>query len=307
MQQYLMSIGGISTWLWSLPHRSLFDCGEGVSTHMQSYVFGIENVFLSHGHQDHMAGLPALIGARLSMRGAKEKPLCIYYPEGNRSCERWLEHVLPIRTPIDLLITGKSQITALPMPPVVEIGKNLRVESFKTSHGPAPSLGYRVVKDTKRLNAVALSTAKEKGITIETLMRTSSEAEKVTYYEQGELVELVYSGDTLPIEDKYTKGAKVLYHDVTFLKAEDAKQVVDGRVNKDMTHASLPEVLELAKRAGVQHLIGFHISPRYKEGNADDNKGLPQAHEFIKEWKLTNASSMKITLHHPNVRPVEYS
>ena len=76
------SMAMYSTWLWHRPSRSMFDAGEGISPSMRNHVFAIENVFLTHGHHDHLGGLAGLVLARGSARGDTEKPYVVYHPGG---------------------------------------------------------------------------------------------------------------------------------------------------------------------------------------------------------------------------------
>ena len=80
-----------STWLLSCEYGILFDAGEGVGTSLGHKVFLPERLFFSHGHMDHIAGLPSLLGLRNAGYGSRDKPLAIYYPAGNRFVEDWLK------------------------------------------------------------------------------------------------------------------------------------------------------------------------------------------------------------------------
>jgi ribonuclease Z len=60
----------------------MFDAGEGISPAMRNHVFAIENVFLTHGHHDHVGGLAGVALARGAARGDKEKPFSVYHPRG---------------------------------------------------------------------------------------------------------------------------------------------------------------------------------------------------------------------------------
>ena len=43
-----------STWFYYKPARLLFDAGEGVASALGNFIFGIERIFISHGHHDHI-------------------------------------------------------------------------------------------------------------------------------------------------------------------------------------------------------------------------------------------------------------
>ena len=69
-----------ATWLFYRPDNLLLDCGEGAATSLGNGGYAIERVFLTHGHIDHIAGLPVLLWSRASGMGDVDKPLTIYYP-----------------------------------------------------------------------------------------------------------------------------------------------------------------------------------------------------------------------------------
>ncbi|HON45254.1 MAG TPA: hypothetical protein PLR86_07940, partial [Planctomycetota bacterium] len=47
------SLAKYSTWFYYKPDHLLFDAGEGVSVMMRNMIYGIEYIFISHGHGDH--------------------------------------------------------------------------------------------------------------------------------------------------------------------------------------------------------------------------------------------------------------
>ncbi|MCJ8329130.1 MAG: MBL fold metallo-hydrolase, partial [Lentisphaeria bacterium] len=74
-----------SSWHYYAPDRILFDCGEGAALHLKQEIFAVQKIVLSHGHIDHISGLLSFLCLRQSTKGDTEKPLDIYYPEGDRS------------------------------------------------------------------------------------------------------------------------------------------------------------------------------------------------------------------------------
>src|SRR5690606_5055782 len=87
------SKGLYSSWVYHSGSRSLFDCGEGCASYLGNKVFAIDQIFISHDHEDHVLGLIGLIGIRNLGRGNREKPLTIYYPEGSSKIELIKEFV----------------------------------------------------------------------------------------------------------------------------------------------------------------------------------------------------------------------
>ena len=89
MQETLrgFSRGMYSNWLWHRPLQLLVDAGEGLQIALGANVFSPSVLAITHGHSDHVLGLPGLIAARRFGKGAVDKPLTIVYPEGSRGVQ----------------------------------------------------------------------------------------------------------------------------------------------------------------------------------------------------------------------------
>ncbi|MCE5200105.1 MAG: MBL fold metallo-hydrolase [Armatimonadota bacterium] len=87
------SLALYSQWFFHKPTRCLFDAGEGVATMLGNKVFAIKHVFLSHGHEDHIAGISNMVNIRNLAYGEKEKPLVIHYPRHDRWVNALLEYI----------------------------------------------------------------------------------------------------------------------------------------------------------------------------------------------------------------------
>jgi len=83
-----------STWILYRPERILFDVGEGISTVLGNSVYAIKDIFLTHGHVDHISGLWGLINTRNTAMGDRNKPLRISFPSGNRAIEAYLDFII---------------------------------------------------------------------------------------------------------------------------------------------------------------------------------------------------------------------
>ena len=87
------SRGMYSNWLWHRPLQLLVDAGEGLQLALGSNVFSPSVLAITHGHSDHVLGLPGLIAARRFGKGAADKPLTIVFPEGSHGVQavrEWL-------------------------------------------------------------------------------------------------------------------------------------------------------------------------------------------------------------------------
>lgn len=235
------SKGLYSNWFYYAPDRVLFDCGEGVTLFLKTGIFAIEKIFLSHGHVDHIAGLPALICLRESTKGDNSKPLTIYYPEQDRS-------IAHMRRFLDAMAGGFIKYplvwTAVRPGDRIEVKKGRVVEAFKANHSGEQPLGFRILETRKRLKP-------------ELQQLAAPQLAEIPYdskYDHYEANRFSYSGDTMPLSPDLFRGAEILIHDCTFLSRADRKAPL---------HCTADEVFATAKAAEVKHLILCHISPRY--------------------------------------------
>lgn len=253
-----------SSWVYYSPDRIVLDAGEGLSTILGNKVFAIERVFLSHGHADHITGLVGLIHIRNSGMGDTEKPLTIYYPEGNW---RVLELISYIHKTNRRL---KYRLEWVPLAAGARVtlfeGQCDRfIEAFPTVHSKGEvSLGYNILERRKRLKAE---------------YRDLPQAEIIELVRQGKREEISetyekrlfsYGGDSVALNPDDVLGTDILCHDCTFLTEEE---------REDYKHATLSEALEVALRAQVQEaFIALHISSRYKQKLKEIEEQLAREH-----------------------------
>ncbi len=238
-----------STWLFSKPLRTLFDAGEGVVSALRNRSFAIERVFITHGHYDHVGGLPGIVRIRGQGRGDKEKTLVIYYPEGDRGCEL-------IQAFISGLVSRPSfhlEWIALKEGSRVDIsekGKGKFVEAFPLEHIPGRRcLGFNVCETRKRLRP-EYSSLDEKEIAL-----IASEKGHETITETYEKKLLSYGGDGLAIPPEHIADTDLLIHEATFLD--------DGERGREI-HATVSEALGAAAAAHAAELLLCHFSTRYR-------------------------------------------
>lgn len=241
-----------STWLFYKPDRLLIDCGEGAATAMGNGSYAIERVLLTHGHIDHISGLPSLLWARAAGMGDAEKPLEIFYPAGDVFVQDMLAYIertrarLPFEVRFHELEAGDR----------IELadGKR-RIETFATRHIPGrPTLGYKIVEARRRLKPEFASLSQDEIRNLATTHHGSGRALSEDY----EAIVAAFGGDGVALDTDVVRGAELLWHEATLL---------DAKERKNQLHATLDEAVGVAVEANVKNLVLYHVSGRYRSAH----------------------------------------
>jgi len=273
------SRGLYSNWLWHKPLRLVVDAGEGLQLGLGSKVLAPTHLLLTHGHADHVLGLPGFVAARRFGMGDPDKPLVIVHPERARGVEAaraTLERHWP-REPFP--IEWIPAVAGLELP----YGKNRLLRAFAADHASADiALGYQVVERRRRLKPEYAGLADAE---IRTLVGGIGRDRLLEEYEK---IVFAHTGDTMPLGPDVFRDAELVVHDATFLVEEDRRERI---------HATTGEAIETARDAGVRALVLQHLSVRY-----DRNQAIPALRQQVADlgytgrcWLLDGRSFIRLS------------
>lgn len=235
-----------SNWCLHAPSRSLFDCGEGCATYLENRIYVVENLFIGHGHGDHVLGIPSFIGCRNSARGDKNKPLNIYHPPGEIFGD--LKEFILKRSP-----NLKYQINWIELHchMAIELDPKHFILPFSMEHQKnGETFGFSYVEERMRLKKEYI------GQNIPELLKGGIKKEDISEKYTHNM--FTYALDSFSFDHSHIQDCDLAVMDCTFIDAAER--------DKDFpVHFTLQESYELCKNARVKKMAISHISSRFSE------------------------------------------
>lgn len=272
-----------SSWVFYKPDHLLIDCGEGAATTLGNGGYAIEKVLLTHGHIDHISGLPSLLWSRAAGMGDNEKPLEIFYPRDDvfvADMQTYLERTTA-RLPFALTWTPLDSGSDIALDQSTLDGASSRhkrrVQTFATRHiRERLTLGYKIVERRRRLKSQWAHLSQND---LRAKAQQDGPQAMRELSEDYDALLAAFSGDTLPVEVEAVRGCELLLHEATILDAGERKH---------QWHATLDEAIGVGIEANVKTLVLYHFSGRYtwSEIRASVAKSAGQRNANLPIWCL---------------------
>ena len=234
-----VSRAGEETWIRVHPPGLVFDVGRGATK-----LAGAADVFLSHGHLDHVLGLPYV----LSMRTLHDsRATRVFAPAA--ICDG-LELLIGAAEKLEG-VEYDYEIQRLEPGDRISVARDLTVEAFATDH-ILPSLGYHLLRAKRRLKAEYRGLSSRELADLKT-RGTDVEVQEVKAW-------LSYCGDTGPgvfdLEPRIFESPVLLIECTFFDEASRDRAPRFG-------HMHLDDLIEHAADFKNQHLVLHHTSRRH--------------------------------------------
>lgn len=242
MQFWLQSMGGHSNWMLAPEFDFLIDAGEGVaSTIGIGRLNACRNIFLTHGHWDHVAGLIQALNLR--RRQAEDGTLSVWHPPGAKF------------DAIRRMVGGGTKWEVYSEGQQIDVAKNVYINPFAVSHRGAAAFGFHCMeRRTRRKIEFAGLGPREISDMVSAARHEGRPVPAVSEPYDAHL--FAYTGDTEPLEAGRLGQPEILFHDSTYLPGMEAEAVQSG-------HSCLSHALEARDDCGARLLVALHVSPRH--------------------------------------------
>ena len=246
-----LSIAAHSTWLHSEEHDFLVDAGEGVATQLGVGALGaIKNIFLTHDHWDHVAGLVQL----LNLRGRTENGravLPIYYPYGSRKLDT-----------IAGMFSDRAEWMQMDAGMEIPIGKKRYIKPFPVRHAGGRAMGFQLWESRTRRKAEYSALTDIEMTQVAREMTAAGVKPKLS--ESYEYHIMTHTGDSKPLKIESIGNPEILIHEATY----PLRSMIEHH-----EHSSLEDVVIAARESKAKTVVANHLSFRYYEFNLRERGG----------------------------------
>lgn len=243
----------------------LIDCGEGAQVALRKNKIRfsrINHIFISHLHGDHFYGLPGIISTFRLL--GRETELHVYGPKGIKEAitlflklgDSWTNyplyfHELSANEPVCIFEDTKVEVYTIPL------DHRVYTNGFLFREKPALRKLNIDAVNAFEIDKVYFNKIKKGGdITLPDGKLVPNEA---LTFDPPPAKSYAFCSDTSykPSITSQIKDATVLYHEATFISEHTG-------LARKTKHSTALEAAQIAKEAGVEHLILGHYSTRYK-------------------------------------------
>lgn len=238
------SRAGTETWFRVQPPGIAFEAGRGPLE-----LAGADTVFVTHGHLDHVLGVPFVLSQRSLHRAQSTRVAC------PREIADPLRRFVAAAAELEGA-TYRWELLALAPGDRVEVGRDLAVVAFATDH-VVPSLGYHLVRRRRRLRPELRDLPREE------LLRRRAEHGQTEIHEEREEIWLSYCGDTAPgvfALEPALFDSRVLLLECTFLGPAHRERGMSYK------HLHLEDLVPWAHRFRNEAIVLHHLSRRFGVG-----------------------------------------
>lgn len=233
----------------------------------------LQHVAISHGHMDHILGLPAWASQR-QLNGMPRGT--VYVP---RSLVEPVAELLAVCARLEGGVPYDVEVKAVGAGDAIQLRRDFVLRFFATSHW-VETLGCAVEWVRQRLRPELA------GASMEDLKKRRRAGEAIT--EELRVPLLAYLADTGPQvfgEHPWLAQVEVLVVECTFLRPSDRERA------RRFGHIHLDDLLAIAPTLGNRHVVLTHLSRRHRLGpgtrairQALSEALRPRLHLFNVEW-----------------------